>query len=420
MIKRPKGTVDILGDEVPFWHFFEKTAREVSRVFGFSEIRTPAFEMTELFVRSVGSNTDIVQKEMYAFEDKGGRSLCLRPEGTAPAMRAFLENALGGQGLPQKLYYMGPMFRYERPQAGRQRQFHQYGVELVGSPLPEADVEVIWSSIFLLDRLHLHHYDLHLNSLGCEADREKYRQALKEYYAPHLPNMCEDCQRRYDTNILRLLDCKVPKDAELRKRAPVITDFLCDSCRSHLHAVQDRLEKLQIPFTLNPHLVRGLDYYTSLVFEVKYPYEDSVFDILGGGRYDRVVEELGGKPTPSVGFACGIERLVKVMQSDGVQLHLPPNAQVFVLGMGEQASERALKIVEFLRKRGISVEQDLMGRNMRSQLKYASRQDFSLCVIIGENEINEGVCLVKDMETGMQTSVEDSWVENYLLEKLEE
>jgi histidyl-tRNA synthetase len=418
LINRPKGTYDIVGDIVPYWHHFEQVARDAARIFGFEEIRTPILERTELFKRSVGDDTDIVQKEMYTFDDKGGRSMTMRPEGTAAVIRAFLENRLTGEGLPQKLFYMGPMFRYERPQVGRFRQFHQFGIELIGSSSAKSDAEVIWQSKYLLERLNLNNATIHLNHLGCTQDRERYKEALREYYGDKKEHLCDDCQRRFDTNVLRLLDCK--KDIEFKKNAPIITDYLCDDCADQYADLKKELDELSIKYNENPFLVRGLDYYTGMVFEVKYPYKDTVFDVLGGGRYDGVVAELGGKNTPAVGYACGIERLLSIMQEEDVDISRKPLSEVYVLGMCDAAEPYIIKIVKFLRRKGISVERDIMGRSLKAQMKYASKLGARFTVIIGENEIDNGVYIVKDMETGQQTNVENSWIENYILDRLEE
>jgi len=418
LISRPKGTNDIYGEEIEYWQYFEKAARKVAGVFGFQEIRTPIFEMAELFIRSVGDETDIVQKEMYTFEDKGHRLLCLRPEGTAAVVRSFIENNMVSEGLPRQVYYIGPMFRYERPQTGRQRQFHQFGAELIGSSSPLADAEMLWMSVFLLEELRLHRYTLHINMLGCQKDRESYKAALKDYYKDKLGAVCPDCRRRYETNVLRLLDCKVDACQPIKEKAPELTEFLCPECRDHKGQVSQILIENNIDAIWNTRLVRGLDYYTGIVFEVKYPFKETVFDLLGGGRYDHVIEQLGGNATPSVGFACGIERMVATMREEKAIAEPAALCQVFVLSIGEEAKKESLKITDFLRKRGISVQHDLMGRNIRNQLKYADKQRALYTIIIGEDELDKGVYLVKEMETGDQIEVESSWVENYILEKL--
>ncbi len=420
MIKRPKGTYDIFGEDVPFWHHFENKAKESARVFGFQEIRTPVLERTELFKRSVGDETDIVQKEMYTFDDKGNRSMTMRPEGTASVIRAFLENNMMSSGLPQKFFYMGPMFRYEKPQTGRYRQFHQFGAEIIGSGFSKADVEIIWQAQYLVESLHLHNYKFHINHLGCSTDRIKYKEALKKYYQDHYDSLCDDCKSRFEHNILRLLDCKNPNDEALKADAPKITEYLCDTCSKDYSDIKKQLEQLSIEFVENPFLVRGLDYYTGMVFEVKYPYADTILDILGGGRYDHVIVELGGKDIPAVGYACGIERILSIMKEEEVEIKIKPISEVYILGMCEEAEPYVMKIVRFLRRKGISIEHDLMGRGLKSQMKYASKIGTRFTIILGEEEINNGIYIVKDMETGNQTSVESSWIENYILDKLDE
>ena len=325
---------------------------------------------------------------------------------------------MASDGLPKQVYYMGPMFRYERPQAGRQRQFHRFGAELIGSSSPLADAEMIWMSIFLLEELRLHRYTLQVNMLGCQNDREAYKAALKEHYRDKLDAICPDCRRRYETNALRLLDCKVEGCQTIKEGAPILTDFLCPECQNHKRQVSQILAQYNIDATWNPRLVRGLDYYTGIVFEVKYPFKETVFDLLGGGRYDQVIEQLGGSATPSVGFACGIERMVATMREEKAIEEPASLCQVFVLSIGEEAKRESLKITDFLRKRGISVQHDLMGRNIRNQLKYADKQRALYTIIIGEDELDKGVYLVKEMDTGDQIEVESFWVENYILEKL--
>ncbi|MFW5871592.1 MAG: histidine--tRNA ligase [bacterium] len=420
LIKRPKGTYDIIGEDSLFWHHFENKAKESARVFGFEEIRTPILERTELFKRSVGDETDIVQKEMYTFEDKGKRSMTMRPEGTAPVVRAFLENNLMSLGLPQKVFYMGPMFRYEKPQTGRYRQFHQFGVEIIGSASTKADAEIIWQAKYLIESLHLHNYHFQINHLGCSQDRLSYKEALKEYYQKHYSALCEVCKERFDKNILRLLDCKNPKDEPLKLKAPKISEYLCDHCSKEYSEIKRQLEQLSITFEENPFLVRGLDYYTGMVFEVKYPYLGNVLDILGGGRYDHVIAELGGKDIPAVGYACGIERILSIMKEEEVEIKTKPLSEIFVLGMCKEAEPYLMKIVRFLRRKNISVEYDLMERSLKSQMKYASKIGAKYTIIIGNEEIDNGIYVVKDMETGNQTSVESSWIENYIIDKLEE
>ncbi len=404
MIKKIKGTNDVIED-LYIWEWVEEKFRNVAKNLGFLEIRTPIFEATELFNRSVGTDTDIVQKEMYTFEDKGGRSITLRPEGTASVMRAFVEHSLDSKGLPQKFFYIGSMFRYERPQAGRLRQFHQYGVELIGSPLPIADAMVILMATESLKAIGLSNFKLKINSTGCEKCRPRYKEALREYYKPILAKLCDDCQTRYDKNILRLLDCK--RDVEYAKSAPNIIDYLCDDCKSHFEGVRRLLDTLGLEYEIDPSIVRGLDYYTRTVFEIKYPSLGAQDAILGGGRYDHLVEELGGKPTPSVGFAAGMERIMIALKAEN-KLPSPPIPDVYVVTVSEGQRPHALKISRELSKT-FSVDVDLMGRKLKSQFKNASKDGARYVLVVGEDEIKSGTYTLKDMSNGnqMKLSLED-------------
>jgi histidyl-tRNA synthetase len=397
VISRIKGTNDIIEDS-KIWEWLEENLKKFAINNDFNEIRTPIFEATELFSRSVGDETDIVQKEMYTFEDKGGRSITLRPEGTAPVMRAFIENALGSKGLPQKLFYLGPMFRYERPQAGRLRQFHQFGMELIGAPLPIADAFTILVAVQLLKNIGLDGFKLKINSTGDENCRPKYVEALKDYYKPLLNDLCDDCKVRYDKNIFRLLDCK--KDAKYAESAPKITDYLCENCKAHFDEVKVYLDGLGIEYEVDPTIVRGLDYYTRTVFEFKYPSLGAQDAIGGGGRYDKLIEELGGTRTPSIGFAFGLERLIialdqehKLPESKGIDL--------YIISIGEVQKVEALKMAKELSKYFI-VDTDLMGRNVKSQFSTASKANARFTLVIGEEEMSSGLYTLKDMKDGTQ------------------
>ena len=409
MIKRIKGTNDIIEDSY-VWEWVERKLIDVSKRFGFSEIRTPIFEATELFKRGVGTDTDIVQKEMYTFEDKGGRSLTLRPEGTASVMRAFVEHSLDSKGLPQKLFYMGPMFRYEKPQAGRLRQFHQYGAELIGSARPEADVMIIALAVETLKALGLKNFKLKINSTGCEKCRPKYKEALKEYYKPLLPKLCNDCQVRYDRNILRLLDCK--KDAQYAKDAPVILDYLCDECKAHFDKVKELLDALEIDYEVDPTIVRGLDYYTRTVFEITSTALGAQDAIAGGGRYDHLVEELGGKPTPSVGFAMGMERVMIALEKEGkIPQKEPPS--VYVVAVDEKQRPHALKLALELSKEFV-VDVDVMGRKMKAQFKNASKCGAHHVLVVGEEEVESNLYTFKNMKDGTQIKIPLSEIKKIL------
>ena len=414
---RIKGTVDIMGEDLGYWYAIENATKKVARLYGYSEIRTPIIEPTELFVRGVGNETDIVQKEMYSFEDKGGRNISLRPEGTAPVVRAFIENSLINRGFPQRLFYIGPMFRYERPQKGRQRQFHQIGFELFGSESPLADVEMITLLVRILREMGLMNFKVVINSIGCEKCRPNYKKALKEYYSHHLDEVCDDCKRRYNTNILRLLDCKI--DVEIAKAAPKSADYLCDECRSHYERLKKYLKILNIEFEEDHRLVRGLDYYNRTVFEVRHKGLGGQDAIAGGGRYDKLIEELGGPHVPAVGFAAGIERLILAMKSEGVEVPPPIVHHVYIAHIGD-VIEEALEIAEDLRRKGLTVDFDVMERSLRAQLKHADRIGALLSVIIGENELERDVVVVRDMETGEQTEVDINFAADLILDKVRE
>ncbi len=416
MYQKIKGTEDIYGDDISYWYWIEKTAREISAVYGFEEIRTPIFEETGLFVRSVGETTDIVQKEMYTFEDKGGRSNTLRPEGTAPTVRAFIENGFINKGFPQKYFYIGPMFRYEKPQSGRQRQFHQFGAELFGSPSPLADAEIVIFVDNFLKKLGLLDYELHINSIGCKECRITYKEKLKEYYQNHFEELCDDCKARYDKNPLRLLDCKV--DVELAKSAPKITEHLCDKCRKHYETFRNILDLEEIKYFENPRLVRGLDYYNGPVFEVVHNRLGTMSSIAGGGRYDGLVKELGGKDTPALGFAAGLERLVLALKSENVEIPKVRTNLVYVTHIGNVVAE-AFKLANNLRSEGIPTALEIMERGLSAQLKHAGRVGSKLVVIVAEEEFSEGIVVVKNMETGEQYEYDKNFVVSGVKELLE-
>ncbi|MBO8167061.1 MAG: histidine--tRNA ligase [Kosmotoga sp.] len=418
MIKRIKGTQDIYLEEMKYWHYVESAVREVTRLYAFQEVRTPIFEATELFKRSVGESTDVVQKEMYTFEDKGGRSITLRPEGTASIARAFVENGFINLGAPMKLYYMGPMFRYERPQAGRLRQFHQIGIETLGSSHPTADYEVIEFAMSLLKRLKIDDAKLYINTVGCEKCRPNYKQALRDFYADKIDRLCTDCKRRYDTNIMRLLDCKV--DSEVAAKAPSIHSYLCDECSKHFNELQELLKANNIDFEIDSRLVRGLDYYTKTAFEIRAESLGSQNQIIGGGRYDGLVEYIGGKAIPAVGFAAGIERIIMVLRSMGIKPETEEIASVAVLPMLENAFTLAFEYARRLRKRNISVFVDVMERNLRNRLKHASRIGTKIVVIIGEEEIEKNLATVKVLDTGSQFKVDGDFMASFVEEKLME
>lgn len=405
--QRPKGTADVLPQDAPRWVFAESAFREVCARYGYGEIRTPAFEQTELFVRSVGETTDIVGKEMYTFEDRSGRSLTLRPEGTAGAVRGYLENNLMGQGEGHvaKLFYIAPAFRYERPQAGRLRQHHQAGLEAIGSLDPVLDAEVMDLFLAFFRELGLTECALMLNSVGCPVCRPAYREALRAALEDVLPELCGDCQARFETNPLRILDCKVPQCRELLADAPASADSLCDECREHFGKVQEYLTALGVPFELDPRLVRGLDYYTKTAFEVVHTGLGSQDAICGGGRYDGLVEQCGGRATPAVGAAAGIERLLLSREHLGLAASEPQVERVFVATLGEAARPVGLRLLAELRAAGVHADTDFAARSLKAQLRRADKEGFARVVILGDDEIARGAVTIRTLATGEQAEV---------------
>lgn len=400
MIPIPKGTKDMLPQDAYKWHYVESKAREVASLFGFREIRTPMFEHTELFTRGVGETTDIVTKEMYTFLDKGGRSMTLRPEGTAGVARAFIENGLAQQTLPMKAYYLASVFRYERPQNGRLREHHQFGVELYGSESPSADAEVIALADAFLRSVGLSSLTLNINSIGCRECRAKYNAALKEYIGANLAGMCAQCRDRFDRNPLRILDCKEEKCRVITAGAPKITDFLCEDCRAHFEGVQKQLSRQGIAFSVNPSIVRGLDYYTRTVFEFVSEDIGAQGTVCGGGRYNHLVEEVGGKPTPAVGFGLGLERLIMVLENTDALKAQPERTDVYLAALGDRAAEYVPVLAASLRAEGVKTEFDLMGRGLKAQMKYADKCGARFTVVIGDNELDKGAAALKDMASG--------------------
>lgn len=410
-----KGTQDIFGDESKYWYFIEQKSREMFLKYGFKEIRTPIIEPTELFKRGVGENTDIVQKEMYTFEDKGGRSVTLRPEGTASVVRAYVENSMINLGSPIKLYYIGPMFRYEKPQAGRLRQFHQVGIEIFGTDTPISDAETIILADELLKSFGLKNYKIKINSIGCPKCRPKYREILKNYYRPLLPKMCNDCQNRFDKNIMRLLDCKV--DKEFSKDAPIILDYLCDECKEHFNKVIEYLDSMNIKYEIDPKIVRGLDYYSKTAFEIEHLGLGAQSVILGGGRYNSLVEEIGGKETPAIGFGMGIERIILALKNENVEIENPETIDVYIAYSGDKTDVEALKLSKLLKDEGLKVFLNLSNRSIRNQMKHANKMHAKFVAIIGENEIHTETVTIKNMSTGEQFEIEKFWAPQILKEK---
>ena len=403
--KKIKGTEDVLPKQSYRWQFVENIMREEARAYGFKEIRTPVFEHTELFARGVGQTTDVVQKEMYTFDTKGGESVTLRPEGTAGAARAVLEHSLEQDGLPIKASYFVSCYRYEKPQAGRLREFHQFGIEEYGTQAPAADAEIICLAQSVLDRLGLSQVHLEINSIGCPECRAKYNQALKEYFTQYKDRLCPTCLTRLEKNPMRLLDCKSPEDKEIAKDAPKITDYLCEECEAHFTEVKKYLDAAGVEYTVNPTIVRGLDYYTKTVFEFVTDCIGAQGTVCGGGRYDGLIEELGGKHMPSLGFAMGMERLLMVMDAQKIKIPDNDKTALYIATMGDAAKVKAFELLRQVRECGLIAETDVVGRGLRAQMKYADKIGAKYSVVLGDNEIEENKARVKNMETGEQTEL---------------
>lgn len=403
--KAPRGTQDILPEQSGKWQYIEQAALDTAQLFGFREIRVPTFEHTELFCRSVGDTTDVVQKEMYTFEDKGSRSITLRPEGTAGVMRAMLQNGLLSGPLPMKVSYLVNCFRYEKPQAGRLREFHQFGVEMAGAAAPAADAQVIALAKTIFDRLGVRDLALELNSIGCPECRRKYHAALKAHFQARRTELCETCQGRLETNPMRILDCKSPVCREIAADAPKILDYLCGDCAAHFKAVQEHLSAMGIAFTVNPSIVRGLDYYTRTVFEFVATGIGAQGTVCGGGRYDGLIEMLGGQPTPSVGFAMGLERLLLVMEQQGCEFPPEQPCMIYFGCLGEKASVKAAQLCAALRDEGFYADCDLMGRSVKAQMKYADKLGAKYSCIIGDDELAKGKANFKRMDNGETSEV---------------
>lgn len=412
--KAIKGTKDVLPGESYKNQYIEATCLGVAENFGYKEMRTPVFEHTELFQRGVGDTTDVVQKEMYTFDDKGGRSITLRPEGTAGAARAFLENGLSNEALPQKICYLTSCYRYEKPQAGRLREFHQFGIECFGATSPLADAEMISLAKQIFDELGVKDLHLELNSIGCPKCRAEYHKALKEYFSQYKEQLCDTCNDRLERNPMRILDCKSPVCSEISKGAPVVLDYLCDECKEHFEKVKSYLDAANIEYIVNPQIVRGLDYYTKTVFEFVSDAIGSQGTVCGGGRYDGLLEELGGQYTPSLGFGMGLERLQLVMEAQGCNFPEPSRPDLFIVAMGEKATLKAVEIAKDMRDEGFSVVYDLNGRSLRAQMKYADKLGAKFNVVIGDNEVENKVVTLKDMTTGESSDISlDAFVNGF-------
>lgn len=409
-----RGTQDILPNDIYKWSYMENIIRDLCALYGYGEIRTPIFEETKLFLRGIGDTTDVVTKEMYTFEDRGGRSITLRPENTASAVRAFLEHKLYGDQGVHKLFYIGSMFRYDRPQAGRYREFHQFGVEILGASSPLADVEVIVLAYRLFQKLGLQNLELRINSIGDKNCRNAYKKELISYYESQKDMLCEDCKQRLYKNPLRLLDCKEDNCKILAKNAPVITNYLCEECHNKFEKVKSGLTALHISYVVDPGLVRGLDYYTNTAFEIQYPPLGAQSAICGGGRYDKLVEKMGGPDVPGIGFAVGLERLLLALEGQNLIPNCPQKSSVYIVALGEKAEIEGLKIQGELRKKGVMTYMDLQEKSLKGQMKQAGKVQSIYAVIIGENEIEQGKATVKHMQTGEQSEISFSQVADYI------
>lgn len=401
-----KGTQDVLPSESYKFRFLEQTMCDIAKTFGFKEIRTPVFEHTELFQRGVGDTTDVVQKEMYTFNDKGDRSITLRPEGTAGAIRAFLEHGLFNEPLPQKLYYLTSCYRYEKPQAGRLREFHQFGVECVGTPAPAADAEVISLAAEIFNFLEVDGLRLEINSIGCPECRKEYHKALKEYFAQYKDELCETCLGRLEKNPMRILDCKSPVCSKIAEGAPKILDYLCDDCKEHFEKVKAYLDAMGIEYFVNPTIVRGLDYYTRTVFEFVSTEIGAQGTVCGGGRYDGLCKELGGNDIPSLGFGLGIERLMLLMKTKNIPFPEEEKCNLYIAPMGDAASVKAAAITKELRSEGLIALFDVFGRSVKAQMKYANKIGAEYTMVLGDTEIENGKAKLKNMSSGEEAEID--------------
>ena len=400
-IQGQKGTKDMLPSEAYKWNYIADKLKKISEEYGIREIRTPMFEATELFERGVGETTDVVQKEMYTFEDKGGRSITLKPEGTAPAVRAFIEHSLYADAQPTKMFYFTDCFRYEKMQKGRLRQFHQYGIEVFGSQEASIDAEIISLVMRSLDEFGIKGLSLNINSLGCPSCRAKYNEALKEYLKSNYDDLCETCKTRFEKNPMRIIDCKEKKCKEIVKNAPIILDFICDECKEHFEKLKNYLTAMGIEYNVDPQIVRGLDYYSKTVFEV---IKDGL-TICGGGRYDYLVEEIGGPKTPAMGFGLGLERLLLTLEEEGIKIEEPNRCDLFIGSMGDNAKLKAMKLAFDLRKEGLKVDIDHLGKSVKAQMKYANKIGARFTFVIGDSEIQENMVNVKRMSDGEKFEV---------------
>lgn len=404
-IKRPNGTEDVTPKNINKWHTIEDVVKETAFTYGFKEIRIPTFENTDLFQRSVGETTDVVQKEMYSVIAKETK-FTLRPEGTAGTIRSMMQNGLLNEAMPQKVFYILSCFRHERPQAGRLREFHQFGVEMAGSALPSADADVISMAYDIINNLGLKNIQLKINSIGCPKCRAEYHKALKAYFEDKKDQLCETCQSRLEKNPMRILDCKSPICSEIAKDAPLILDYLCDECKDHFEKLQTYLDNYGIAYSVDPKIVRGLDYYTKTVFEFVTTDIGAQGTVCGGGRYDGLIEQLGGQKTPALGFAMGIERLILTMESQGIEFREEEGCSVYIAPMDESAVPMAMKLTKSVRETGFWAEYDTVGRGLKAQMKYADKLGAAYTVVLGDNEINSKKAKLKNMATGEQIDID--------------
>ncbi len=416
--KRVYGAQDVLPKDSYKWQFIENIMKDHAHSYGFKEIRTPVFEHTELFQRGVGDTTDVVQKEMYTFNTKGGTSITLRPEGTAGAVRALLENAIYNDGLPVKTFYFDSCYRYEKKQANRYREFHQFGIEVFGTSDPMADAEIITLAYSLFERLGIQNLQLELNSIGCPKCRAEYHKALKAYFESRKGELCETCLSRLDKNPMRILDCKSPICSQIAENAPVVLDYLCDECKEHFEKVKSYLDSARIRYVINPKIVRGLDYYTKTVFEFVTTSLGSQGTVCGGGRYDGLIEELGGQPTPSLGFGLGMERLLALMEEQKIEIEKPDTCDLYVASIGEKAKIKSFNMVSQIRQASLSAECDVVGRSVRAQMKYADKIGAKFSIVIGDDEVESNMAVLKNMKTGekKEIAIGESFAETFLEE----
>ncbi|MFT9494609.1 histidine--tRNA ligase [Anaerosolibacter sp.] len=418
LTQAPRGTKDVLPGDVYKWQYVENLFRDVCEKFGYKEIRTPGFEHTELFKRGVGETTDIVQKEMYSFKDNGDREITLKPEGTAPVVRAFIENKLYADTQPTKLFYITPCFRYERPQAGRLRAFHQFGVEVFGTDNPSVDAEVIAIAMMFFNKLQIQNLELRINSIGCPDCRAKYNELLKEYLRSKLQHLCKTCQDRFERNPMRIIDCKVDTCKEQLQDVPLMLNHICNDCGVHFESLKESLQLMGIPYAVDATIVRGLDYYRKTAFEIISNEIGSQSTVCGGGRYDGLVESLGGPAVPGVGFGMGVERLLLTLENNNIEIPQSPGINIFIATLGDKAAKEATRLLHALRMAGISADKDHMNRSLKAQFKYADKLNASYTIVIGENELENDTVSFKNMKTSEQVQIKLSNIINELTTKL--